>query len=189
MVLGIGIDAVSIERMTSKAIKEHVVRRLFHPAEVAQADTLKEHARAQFLASRFAAKEAFGKALGCGMCGLVPAEIEVVTDALGRPSIHLEGRTAQYVQELAPDCKILLSLTHEPPLALAQVVLTVGESMPAVSVAGTASTDISAPADGAHPSAGIVGSATSIGDSAQADEASACGSCAVFAGDVAGEET
>ncbi len=189
MVLGIGIDAVSIERMASGAIKDYAVHRLFHPAEVAKADTLKGHARAQFLASRYAAKEAFGKALGCGMCGLVPAEIEVVADALGRPSIHLEGRTAQYVQELAPGCRILLSLTHEPPLALAQVVLTVGESMPAVSIVDTASTDISAPADGVHPSAGIVGSAASVDDSAQADEASPCGSCAVFAGNVTGEET
>jgi holo-[acyl-carrier protein] synthase len=140
MVLGIGIDAVSIERMSSQAIKEHVVHRLFHPAEVAQADALKEKARAQFLASRYAAKEALGKALGCGMCGLIPSEIEVVTDAQGRPSIRLAGRTAQYVQELAPDCRILLSLTHEPPLALAQVMLTVGESVPSGSFKGVCTT-------------------------------------------------
>ncbi len=127
MVLGIGIDAVLIERMDSGAIKEYAVRRLFHPAEVTHADTLSGKVRAQYLASRFAAKEAFGKALGCGMCGLTPSEIEVVTDDRGRPSLRLEGNTARYVQGLVPDCRIFLSLTHEPPLALAQVLLTTGE--------------------------------------------------------------
>lgn len=127
MVYGIGIDAVLIERMAVGAIKEHAIQRLFHPSEVAQANTLQGQARAQFLASRFAAKEALGKALGCGLCGLVPAEIAVVTDDNGRPSIQLEGQTSQYVQGLVPDCRIFVSLTHEPPLALAQVLLTTGE--------------------------------------------------------------
>jgi holo-[acyl-carrier protein] synthase len=130
MVFGIGIDAVSIERMAEGAIKEHAVLRMFHPSEVATAGTLHGGVRAQFLASRFAAKEALGKALGCGLRNLVLSEIAVVSDENGRPTFHLDGSTARQIETIAPRCRILLSLTHEPPLALAQVVITTDDAVP-----------------------------------------------------------
>lgn len=125
MVLGIGIDAVSISRM--EVLGDEVVARLFHPSEAGHALTLKKEGspqrRAEFLATRFAAKEALGKAMGTGMRGMRLKEISVVTDGLGKPSLVLEGHTAESFSRLFPQASILISLTHEHPLALAQVML------------------------------------------------------------------
>ena len=58
---GIGVDAVSLERMAKLVAGEHFVKRMFHPLEVKEGLELKEQ-QAQFC-SRFAAKEALVKAL------------------------------------------------------------------------------------------------------------------------------
>lgn len=100
----------------------HVLSRLFHPSEVAQALEM-EGGRAQFLASRFAAKEALVKALGTGFRGISPAEIAVSVDDAGKPSFRLPQ---PLLERLNLDGSMIhLSLTHEGPLALAFVVVEV----------------------------------------------------------------
>ncbi|AEC02657.1 holo-ACP synthase [Parasphaerochaeta coccoides] len=124
MIRGIGIDAVSILRM--ETFGDGLVSRLFHPSEAKRALMLKEdslRSRGEFLATRFAAKEALSKAMGTGMRGMSLREIAVVTDILGKPSLVLEGHTAEHFSRLFPKTSILVSLTHEHPLALAQVML------------------------------------------------------------------
>jgi holo-[acyl-carrier protein] synthase len=117
---GVGIDAVSIERMDSDRMGAHVLNRMFHQTEVDQAMAM-DQGRAQFLASRFAAKEALVKALGTGFRGISPSEIAVRVNSIGKPEIVLE---AGILERLGFDSIVIhLSLTHEGPLAIAFVVV------------------------------------------------------------------
>jgi holo-[acyl-carrier protein] synthase len=120
-IYGIGVDAVAIDRMQTPAITEHAVARLFHPSEVEQARGLEGRRRAEFLASRFAAKEAFSKAMGTGFRNLVPSEIAVRVDEQGKPSLQLNGASKDLLDTTR--MVIHLSITHEGPLALAFVVI------------------------------------------------------------------
>lgn len=121
---GIGVDAVAIERMDIQRMGMHVVTRLFHPDEVAEVLTLTFTRRAEFLASRFAAKEAFVKALGTGFRGIAPKDICVAVDAMGRPSIVLNPAIQASMN--LQSARIHLSLTHEKTLAIAFVVVEDG---------------------------------------------------------------
>ena len=91
--------------------------------------------RAQRLAGRFAAKEAFLKAWSSARAGREPAleavdlrEIEVVDDGHGRPALRLHGAVAGALAELAGELGMHLrshvSLSHDPPTAAAVVVLS-----------------------------------------------------------------
>jgi holo-[acyl-carrier protein] synthase len=118
---GIGVDAVSLERMTKLVESEYSVKRMFHPLEVKEGLELKKEQQAQFFASRFAAKEALVKALGTGFRGVGPAQICVVVDELGKPSFQLEQEIiAAFNLENA---QTHLSLTHEKLLACAFVIV------------------------------------------------------------------
>ena len=121
MIIGIGVDAVSIER--TKRLTEKALQKMFSPEELedyAKLSTAHEDVRAQFLASRFAVKEAYSKARGTGFDGtVIPNEITTAKEKDGRPYIVLCGKTL----DNAPRSVIHLSLTHEKPLAIAMVVL------------------------------------------------------------------
>lgn len=120
MIRGIGVDAVSIERIEKKEFSDHTIKRLFHPQEVEEAQNLGP-LKAQFLASRFAAKEAFVKALGLGFKAISPSNICVTVDKEGRPTIALSFSDKKRLN--LQQVEIHLSLTHENPLAIAFVVL------------------------------------------------------------------
>ncbi|MBP5551961.1 MAG: holo-ACP synthase [Spirochaetales bacterium] len=121
MILGTGIDAVSIQRM--KKLQGRVLEKMFSASELAEYAALEsahEDIRAQFLASRFAVKEAYSKARGTGFCEtVVPNEISTLKEEDGRPYILLSGKTL----DNAPHCVIHLTITHEEPLAIAMVIL------------------------------------------------------------------
>lgn len=117
MVEGIGIDIVNISRMDR--LSEGVLRRLFHPEEVAHALTLEPKRKSEYLSGRFAAKEALGKALGTGMAGLRPSDIQTDTTETGKPFMVLHGTAKALVGERT----VLLSISHDPPVASAVVLL------------------------------------------------------------------
>ncbi len=124
MIYGIGVDLVKVPRI-AVAMERHgdrFLQRIFTPREI---DHCRGKARtASTLALRFAAKEAFSKALGVGLRkgGIRWREVEVVPDPRGKPELHLTGRAAQLCEE-AGITNILLTLTDEDDLALAVVVL------------------------------------------------------------------
>ena len=120
-IFGIGIDAVQIDRMDPEKLSAHVISRLFHPDEIIEARSLNERMQAQYYASRFAAKEAFAKALGVGFTKVIPSEVCVKSEESGKPELCIEGATANYVN--ARSMMIHLSLTHEKNMALAMVIL------------------------------------------------------------------
>jgi len=122
-VAGLGVDLARIERFR-RLLKEHketVLERLFTPEEKAYA--LKKADSAPFLAARFAAKEAFMKALGTGLRhGVSWREIEVVKDQAGKPTLELQGKTAQIFAARGGG-NLHLSLSHDGEYAVASVVL------------------------------------------------------------------
>jgi holo-[acyl-carrier protein] synthase len=74
------------------------------------------------LAARFAAKEAFGKALGTGLAGIVLKDIMVVNQHNGRPEVQVFNTALGALQKSGAD-RVHISLTHERDNAIAMVVL------------------------------------------------------------------
>ncbi len=123
MILGIGTDIARIERF-ERAIHRHGDRFAERLLGEAERERFNGHpAPASYLAKRFAAKEAFVKALGTGLrLGMRWTEIQVVNDALGRPSLVLAGQA----HELAMATGVRaahLSISDEEALVVAFVVL------------------------------------------------------------------
>lgn len=122
MILGVGIDVVRVDRLERVLRRrgEPWVERVFSPAEREEAGTGPHRARR--LAARWAAKEAFAKALGTGVRGFRWRDIEVRRDGNGRPTLHLHGGAAARARA-AGVVRIHLSLSHDSEWAVAQVVL------------------------------------------------------------------
>lgn len=121
MVKGIGIDVVAVSRMVKWLDDPKLVQRYFAPVE-RDAIYRRENGAALSLAARFAAKEAFAKALGTGFRGFLLREVWVVNDALGKPELHCTGGAARQLANMG-GTRLFLSLTHEREHAIAMVVI------------------------------------------------------------------
>jgi holo-[acyl-carrier protein] synthase len=123
VILGIGIDQVEIDRIASLLEREpeRARERLFTAAE---RDTCEDRARpAQCYAARFAAKEAFLKALGTGLGrGISWQDVEVVVGDGGRPELLTRGKARLLLEEIGGRA-VHLSFSHEAGLAVAAVVI------------------------------------------------------------------
>lgn len=122
MIEGLGIDNVEVSRMEELIARNNNFRdRVFTSNETAYC--IKQSNSAQSFAARFAAKEAFAKALGTGFIGdLDFLEIEVCHDSLGKPFLSLSGE-AQCAIEKKNITSVHLSLTHTRSIASAVVIL------------------------------------------------------------------
>lgn len=121
MIIGTGIDIVEITRIAETYAKfgQRFLAHILHPQEIA---ALPKQTSA-YLASRFAAKEACVKALGTGFAyGITPAQIEVQTNAEGKPLLLLHGAALQKAKDLGAQI-FHLSISHERDLAIAMVIL------------------------------------------------------------------
>ncbi|MBN1868233.1 holo-ACP synthase [Candidatus Sumerlaeota bacterium] len=123
MIVGLGIDIVSIERIAAM-LERHGGRaaaRLYTETERAYCESMAKPAL--HYAARFAAKEAFVKALGTGFSsGIRWRDIGIVHDAKGKPEIVVEGQAGQAMGALGAD-RSYVSLSHDPLHAAAVVVL------------------------------------------------------------------
>ena len=133
MIYGVGTDLVSVVRIEHLMLQfqEKFSEKVFTKNEVLQATKIKVSAenflpRALFFAKRFAAKEAFSKAIGLGIGrGIDFQDIEIENDSLGKPKIKILNGKEIFLKQLM-DCKnfaIHLSLTDENPLASATVII------------------------------------------------------------------
>ena len=129
MILGIGSDLCNIGRIEKSLERfgERFLNRVFTDVERAKADS-RPFTRAGTLAKRFAAKEAFAKAVGTGFKrGVFMKDIGVVNARSGAPTIVPTGGAKARLDALAPDghaIDIHLTLTDEYPWAQAFVILT-----------------------------------------------------------------
>ncbi|MGI9038890.1 MAG: holo-ACP synthase [Gemmatimonadota bacterium] len=126
MILGIGIDQVEASRIAGliERFGERGERRLFTEQELVRcADRPRP---AECLSARFAAKEAFAKALGTGLRGMKWTDIEVEGGEGERPELRLHGRAREAFTGLGGQ-RLHVSLTHEAGVATA-IVLLEGES-------------------------------------------------------------
>ncbi len=136
MIVGIGSDLADIRRIASSLERfgERFTERVFTDGErekaARRADPSPTYAR------RFAAKEAASKALGVGISGLAWRDIEVANDARGAPALRLHGGAAARLAAITPEgceARLHLSLTDDPPYALAFVVI---EALPVTAPPG-----------------------------------------------------
>ena len=119
MIVGIGIDVVSIPRFEALMQRQPAaLARLFNERETLLADGSPRPTSS--LAARFAAKEAVAKALGAP-AGLVWHDCEIVVDDAGRPSVQARGSVAAAAAAAGIE-RWHLSLTHDADVAIAQVV-------------------------------------------------------------------
>lgn len=122
MITGIGLDVIEVERVAEKIEKEQGFRELvFAAAEIDYCEP-KTH-KYEHYAARFAAKEAFFKALGTGWAtGTAFNEILILSDEAGKPGLSFTGQTASTLQHLNLS-KIQVSLSHLKNIAAAVVVI------------------------------------------------------------------
>lgn len=122
MVTGVGTDIVEVERIAEKIGRERGFRELvFSAAEISYCESNTN--RYQHYAARFAAKEAFFKAMGTGWTeGTAFNEVEVTHDENGKPVITFTGATAATVQQKGIG-RVLVSLSHITALATAVVII------------------------------------------------------------------
>ncbi|MDD2900019.1 MAG: holo-[acyl-carrier-protein] synthase [Desulfuromonadaceae bacterium] len=123
MIYGIGTDIVEIVRFQRflDAGNSALLDRLFTLKEQSRCSSRKD--AASCLAGRFAAKEAFLKALGTGLRdGISWLDMEVVNDSLGKPELLLSGKAAERYQ-CSGMTRVHVSLSHDGGNAIAIVLL------------------------------------------------------------------
>ncbi|MTK12113.1 MAG: holo-ACP synthase [Clostridiaceae bacterium] len=123
MIIGVGVDIVEIRRI-KEAISKHAnfIDRMFSKNEI---EYLKSrNLRPEFVAGRFAAKEAVAKALGTGFSGFEFKDIEIDRTAAGKPLVVLKGKAKLMAQKYG-DYKIHISISHGIDNAIAYAVMEV----------------------------------------------------------------
>ncbi|GKV54821.1 holo-[acyl-carrier-protein] synthase [Sporosarcina sp. NCCP-2222] len=115
MITGIGLDIVELARIADANERSAKFReRVLTKRELERYSELRGNRRIEFLAGRFAAKEAYAKANGTGIghtCGF--QDIEILSEPGGKPVIYFQGRLADG----------FVSITHTKTVAAAQVIL------------------------------------------------------------------
>jgi holo-[acyl-carrier protein] synthase len=124
MIYGVGTDIVNVDRIKNSIKNKNFLKRLFNKIEISKCCKLANIYNCY--AKRFAAKEAFSKALGTGIAkGINFNEIVVFNKKNGKPFIKLEGKTKKIVNNiLKKKFNIYLSLSDEKKYALAFVVIS-----------------------------------------------------------------
>jgi holo-[acyl-carrier protein] synthase len=126
LILGIGTDIVEIERIRAAVERnEKFLSRIFSKNEIEY--LARRNFRSEFVAGRFAAKEAVVKAMGTGFSGFDCRDVEIDRNAAGKPIVILKGKAKQLVQKYG-NYKIHVSISHEIKYAIAYAILEVNEN-------------------------------------------------------------
>ena len=125
-IYGIGTDVVNINRINKSLKSKNFINRLFNKDEIKKCNG--QLNKANCYAKRFAAKEAFSKAIGTGISkGINFDEIIVYNIKSGKPGIKLLGNTKKIVKKIINKKRIniFLSLSDDKPFAVATVVISI----------------------------------------------------------------
>ena len=100
---GIGNDIIEIKRIENAVKKESFVKKVFTEKEIEY--IISRGGRAETYAGKFSAKEAVSKALGTGVRGFSPNDIEILNNELGKPYVifknSIEGFNSKYFVEIS----------------------------------------------------------------------------------------
>jgi holo-[acyl-carrier protein] synthase len=128
MILGTGSDLCNIERIQNSLDRfgARFENRVFTEIELKKA-ARRPHTRAATLAKRFAAKEAYSKAVGTGFrAGVFMKDIGVVNSPSGAPTLALTGGAKARLDAITPEghlARVHLTLTDDHPWAFAMVII------------------------------------------------------------------
>ena len=125
-IYGIGTDISNINRIKKNLKNKNFILKVFNKNEISKCN--KQVNKANCYAKRFAAKEAFSKALGTGISkGINFREIIVFNIKSGKPGIKLLGNTKKIINKILNKKKIniFLSLSDDKPFAIATVVISI----------------------------------------------------------------
>lgn len=115
MIVGVGMDIIDIDRITQAYERNNqFVNRILTGVELDMFNQLENRRQMEFLAGRFAAKEAYSKAVGTGIGKLRFTDMEVGKGERGEPV---------WQQPIPPQCRVHLSITHTKSVAAAQVII------------------------------------------------------------------
>jgi len=123
LIFGVGIDIIEVSRIEKQLSRgdDRFQRRLFTDREIAYCERKKF--KGLHYAARFAAKEAFLKALGTGLGGgLSWKDVEIVNNEAGKPTLRLDGK-ARLLAEGLGLTGLHVSLTHVKDTAAAVVII------------------------------------------------------------------
>ena len=116
MIVGIGTDLIEIDRVIKACEKETFTLKYFTGKEIELAK-----GKVGIYADNFAVKESVAKMLGTGFGKIVPIEIEVLRDSMGKPYVNLYGETLKISQMLGIT-KVFVTITNTKKYASAFVV-------------------------------------------------------------------
>ena len=128
MIIGLGSDLCNIERIKASLDRfgERFANRVFTGTERAKAEK-RPFTRAGTYAKRFAAKEAFAKAVGTGFKrGVFMKDIGVVNLPSGQPTLALTGGAKERLDAITPPghaATVHLTMTDDHPFAMAVVII------------------------------------------------------------------
>ena len=125
MIAGIGTDITEVRRFEKWVKDPSMLERFFNEKEMSSAKS--QAAKCQHYAARFAAKEAFSKALGTGITGFGLKDVYITNDSEGKPLLNIEGAALSLMKERLGQCRAFVSLSHEKEYATAFVILEKGE--------------------------------------------------------------
>ena len=122
--LGVGVDIIDNSRIKKSISNKKFISRIFTDLEIANSKTISN--KAAYFSKRFAAKEAFSKALGTGFRkGLNFNDISVINDRYGKPSIKINKKLRIIMNKKfnTKNFNIYLSISDEKKYSVALVVL------------------------------------------------------------------
>lgn len=126
MIFGVGTDIAKVSRFEKWVLDQRIVERFFNKCEIAPFTGKNLSHLCEHYAARFAAKEAFSKALGTGFSGLELKDFGIVKNSDGKPDFFFGEKTKTLVQsKIGKNFKALVSISHEKEFAVAFVVIEV----------------------------------------------------------------
>ncbi|MDD7458760.1 MAG: holo-ACP synthase [Treponema sp.] len=126
MIFGIGCDIVKVSRLEKWVQNEEsYINRFFNEKEKI-AEGISFQRKCESYAGKFAAKEAFSKALGTGISGFCLKDVYLVKDKKGKPEFFVTGDAEKIVEEKCGcNYRIHVSISHEKEYAIAYAVIEV----------------------------------------------------------------
>ena len=124
-IIGNGVDIIKNSRINNSLKIKGFLNRIFTEKEIQQGKKLKN--KINYFAKRFAAKEAFSKALGTGISrGLSFKDIEILNNKRGKPILNINGKSKKIVKKLIKKrFKTFVSLSDEKSHAIASVIISI----------------------------------------------------------------